>query len=92
MHSLTRDISQLMLKNYKTDFRQLMDEMDWEAENGDTAANTAVLNGRLIPFYPTIFPEPMIMVLCVRRSCSLSSMRLNMKTAGRIDLCSCLSG
>ena len=50
MHSLTRDISQLMLKNYKTDFRQLMDEMDWEAENGDTAANTAVLNGRLIPF------------------------------------------
>lgn len=50
MHSLTEDISRLMLTPYKEDFSQLADAMDWGAENGDTAANTALLNSRLIPF------------------------------------------
>lgn len=50
MRSLTDDIGRLMISPYKTDFQQLADAMDWEAANGDTAANTGLLNGRLIPF------------------------------------------
>lgn len=50
MHSLTEDIGRLILKPYKADFQQLADAMDWTARDGDTAGNTALLNGRLIPF------------------------------------------
>ncbi|MCH1948803.1 hypothetical protein MCJ35_06285 [Enterocloster sp. OA13] len=50
MHTLTDDISHLLMNPFRDDFRQLMDGMDWEAANGDTAANTSFLNGRLIPF------------------------------------------
>lgn len=50
MRSLTDDISHLMLKHYQADFRQLADMMNWSAENGDTTANTRLLNGKLIPF------------------------------------------
>ena len=50
MKSLTDDISRLMLKHYEPDFRQLADAMDWTAKNGDTASNTELLNGRIIPF------------------------------------------
>ncbi|MFR1832435.1 MAG: hypothetical protein ACLSX5_04655 [Lachnospiraceae bacterium] len=50
MHSLTEDISRLMLKNFRGEFEQMLESMNWEAKNGDTAANTEVLNSRLIPF------------------------------------------
>ncbi len=50
MHSLTEDISRLMLKNFRGEFEQMLEGMNWEAKNGDTAANTEVLNSRLIPF------------------------------------------
>lgn len=50
MRSLTDDISHLLLGSYKDDFQQLLDAMDWEAANGDTAANASLLNNRLIPF------------------------------------------
>lgn len=50
MRTLTGDISRLMMRSFRGDFAQLVDEMNWEAPNGDTAANTMLLNGRLIPF------------------------------------------
>lgn len=50
MHSLTQDIEQLMLRSFREEFRELAGTMNWEAANGDTAANAGVLNGRLIPF------------------------------------------
>ena len=50
MRSLTGDIEQLMLRSFREEFRELAQAMNWEAANGDTAANTGVLNGRLIPF------------------------------------------
>lgn len=50
MRTLTDDIGHLMLKQFRTDYTELLKAMNWEAENGDTAANTAVLNSRLIPF------------------------------------------
>ncbi len=50
MRSLTDDISRLMLKSYRGDFEELRDMINWRAADGDTAANTEVLNGRLIPF------------------------------------------
>ena len=50
MRSLTGDIEQLMLRSFREEFRELANTMNWNAQNGDTAANTGVLNGRLIPF------------------------------------------
>ena len=50
MRTLTDDIGHLLMKPFKDDFQQLMKGMDWGAANGDTAANTALLNSRLIPF------------------------------------------
>lgn len=50
MHTLTEDISSLMLRSFRGDFQQLVDQMNWNAQNGDTAANAALLNGQLIPF------------------------------------------
>lgn len=50
MRSLTDDISRLMLKSFRGDFEELRDMINWKAADGDTAANTEVLNGKLIPF------------------------------------------
>lgn len=50
MDSLTKDIEQLLLRPFREEFNQLVKEMDFGAANGDTQANTAQLNGRLIPF------------------------------------------
>ena len=50
MYSLTDDIEQLLLRSYRGAYRELVDAMDWNAPNGDTAQNTGVLNSRLIPF------------------------------------------
>ena len=50
LHSLTEDIEQLMLRSFREEFRELAQSMNWEAANGDTAGNAAVLNSRLIPF------------------------------------------
>lgn len=50
MHSLTDDITQLLLRSYRDEFRQLTESMNWQAANGDTAQNTAALNKSLIPF------------------------------------------
>lgn len=50
MHSLTEDIEQLMLRSFREEFRELARAMNWDAANGDTAENTGVLNGRMIPF------------------------------------------
>ena len=50
MRTLTDDIEQLLLRPYRNEFRELVDSMNWEAANGDTAQNAAVLNSRLIPF------------------------------------------
>ena len=50
MHTLTDDISHLLMRPFRDDFRQLIGGMDWGAANGNTAANTSFLNSRLIPF------------------------------------------
>lgn len=50
MQSLTRDIGQLLLRSYREEFQDLANAMDWQAANGDTQQNTALLNNRLIPF------------------------------------------
>lgn len=50
MRTLTNDIGSLLFRQYKDEYEQIVKEMDWEADDGDTAANTGVLNSRLIPF------------------------------------------
>ena len=50
MRSLTDDIQQLLLRPYREDFRGLVDSMNWEAPNGETAQNAQVLNKNIIPF------------------------------------------
>lgn len=50
MRSLTDDISHMLIRQYRDDFEQMLKGMDWDAANGDTAANTSMLNNRLIPF------------------------------------------
>lgn len=50
IRTLGEDISQLMLRQYREEFRDLLQQMNWKAAEGDTAANGALLNGRLIPF------------------------------------------
>lgn len=50
MRSLLGDIEQLLLRSYREEFRELANLMDWQAENGETAQNTGVLNNSLIPF------------------------------------------
>lgn len=53
MHTLTEDLEHLLLRSFREEFRELANGMNWNAANGDTAANTGVLNGRLIPFLST---------------------------------------
>lgn len=50
MQSLAEDISRLMLRPFREDFRQLINSVDWEAPDGDTAGNAALFNSRLIPY------------------------------------------
>ncbi len=50
MRTLMGDIELLLLRSYQNEFRELADSMDWNAANGDTALNAAILNSRLIPF------------------------------------------
>lgn len=50
MKNMTGDIKHLMLKQFHGQYENILDEMDWDALNGDTEGNTAVLNQKLIPF------------------------------------------
>ncbi len=50
MKSISEDINQLMFRGFRDEFEQLLNSMDWEAKDGDTAANTMLLNNRVIPF------------------------------------------
>lgn len=50
MRSITDDIGRLMFSQFRDEFQELVDSMNWEASNGDTEANAGILNGRLIPF------------------------------------------
>lgn len=50
MKGLTEDIGRLMLKHFKGEYQDILEDMDWEAPGGETKANAAVLNQRLIPF------------------------------------------
>lgn len=50
MQSLTDDIEHLLLRSYRESFRELADSLNWEAPNGETQQNTALLNNRMIPF------------------------------------------
>lgn len=50
MKTLTDDISRLMFRQYREEFTQLASVVNWEADPGDTAYNSGILNDRLIPF------------------------------------------
>lgn len=50
MRSMTDVISNLMLKQFRGEFQELADQINWNAANGDTEGNTSQLNGQLIPF------------------------------------------
>lgn len=50
MRLLTQDIGRLIRRPYRADFQAAVEQMDWEAPNGDTAYNTQVLNGKIFPF------------------------------------------
>ncbi|MCI9067481.1 MAG: hypothetical protein HFI65_02165, partial [Lachnospiraceae bacterium] len=50
MKALTDDIGRLMLRQFKGEYQDILDDMDWDAPAGQTRANAAVLNQRLIPF------------------------------------------
>lgn len=50
MRIVSGDIRQLLLRGFQEEFDQILKDMNWEAKNGDTEMNTALLNGRLIPF------------------------------------------
>ncbi len=50
MRSMTDAISDLMLSQFREEFQNLAGQMDWNAANGDTQGNAALLNNILIPF------------------------------------------
>lgn len=50
IRALGEDIRQLMLRQYRGQFQELLQQLNWEAAEGDTQANGALLNSRLIPF------------------------------------------
>ncbi|MCI8465835.1 MAG: hypothetical protein HFI63_08270 [Lachnospiraceae bacterium] len=50
MKSLTEDIGRLMFRQFQGEYQDILDDMDWDALEGETRANSAVLNQRLIPF------------------------------------------
>lgn len=50
MRTVGDDIRQLLFRGFRDEFDGIIKDMDWTAQNGDTEANTALLNSRLIPF------------------------------------------
>ena len=50
MQTLSQDVSSLMLRSYRSDFQDLLGQVNWQAENGDTQANAKILNDQIIPF------------------------------------------
>lgn len=50
MKGLSEDIGRLMLRQFRGEYEDILEEMDWDAPGGDTKGNTAVLNQKLIPF------------------------------------------
>lgn len=50
MNTLSDDISALMLPKQRSEFEAMISELDFSAQNGDTAANTRVLNDKIIPY------------------------------------------
>lgn len=50
METLSRDLDSLMLKAYRSDFDEMLGQINWQAENGDTEANAKILNDQIIPF------------------------------------------
>ncbi|MCI8505813.1 MAG: hypothetical protein HFI67_06460 [Lachnospiraceae bacterium] len=50
MKALTEDIERLMFRQFKGEYQDILEDMDWEAPGGQTRANEMVLNQRLIPF------------------------------------------
>lgn len=50
LQTLTDTISGQMLRQSRDEFRGLIQQMNWSAENGDVEYNTQVLNNTLIPF------------------------------------------
>ncbi|MCI8402906.1 MAG: hypothetical protein HFI38_12595 [Lachnospiraceae bacterium] len=50
MKALTDDIGRLMLRQFKGEYQDILEEMDWDAAQGKTSENASVLNQKLIPF------------------------------------------
>jgi hypothetical protein len=50
MNTLSDDLRSLMLVSYRGQFSDLMGKLDLAAPNGETQANTRVLNDEIIPF------------------------------------------
>ncbi len=50
MKTIAQDVRNMMGKSYQSDFDQLLEKMDWNAQNGDTKANAQLINQQLIPF------------------------------------------
>ncbi len=50
MKALTEDIGRLMLRQFRGEYEDILQDMDWDAADGETAGNASVLNQRLIPF------------------------------------------
>lgn len=50
MKGLTEDIGRLMLRQFRGNYEDILEEMDWDAPGGQTEKNAAVLNQKLIPF------------------------------------------
>lgn len=48
--TLGRDIDSLLLRSYQSDFEDLMNQVDWDAEPGNVESNSSFLNGQVIPF------------------------------------------
>lgn len=50
MKALTEDMGRLMLRQFRGGYEDILEEMDWNAPEGETEANAAVLNQKLIPY------------------------------------------
>ncbi len=50
MKAIAQDITHLMLRQFHGEYQGILNEIDWGAPNGETEANAAVINQKLIPF------------------------------------------
>ena len=50
MKALTDDIGRLMFRQFRGEYEDILEEMDWNSPEGETEANAAVLNQKLIPY------------------------------------------